>query len=94
MTERPEPPPADSIVRRLGRPHLTWVFVSPWLSGQGVATALLAATVNALIGMGFEELLTTFMIGNDASILWHWRNGFTLAPFPLSRRVLRREEVK
>jgi len=87
----PEPPPADCIARRLGRPHLTWVFVSPWQSGQGVGTALLAAAVNALVRMGFQELLTTFMIGNDASILWHWRNGFRLLAHPGSMRRLREQ---
>ncbi|HEV3256542.1 MAG TPA: GNAT family N-acetyltransferase [Gemmataceae bacterium] len=86
----PQPPPADCIARRLGRPHLTWVFVSPGLSGQGVGTALLAAAVNALVGLGFKELLTTFMIGNDASMLWHWRNGFRLLTHPGSMRRLHR----
>ena len=82
----PEPPPADAVARRLGRPHLTWVFVSPWLSGQGLGSTLLAAAVHALDGMGFKELVSTFMIGNDASMLWHWRNGFRLLAHPGSMR--------
>ena len=83
-----EPPPADAIVCRLGRPHLTWVFVAPLLAGRGVGTALLAAAVNKLLALGFTELLTTFMVGNDASMLWHWRNGFRLLAYPGSRRRL------
>src|SRR5262249_25723936 len=35
-----EPPPDDCVERRLGRPHLTWIFVSPWSAGHGVGTAL------------------------------------------------------
>ena len=30
-----EPPPPDAIARRLGRPHLTWIFVVPMLAGKG-----------------------------------------------------------
>jgi GNAT superfamily N-acetyltransferase len=81
-----EPPPPNCIARRLGRPHLTWVFVSPTRAGWGTGTALLAAAVNSLLGLGFTELLTTFMIGNDSSMLWHWRNGFRLLAHPASPR--------
>lgn len=73
-----ESPPPQCIERRLGRPHLTWIFVSPWWAGQGVGTALLGTAANALLQLGFTQLLSTFMIGNDSSILWHWRNGFRL----------------
>ncbi len=82
-----EPPPPDCIERRLGRPHLTWIFVAHHLAGRGVGTALLAASVNALCNMGFPQLLTTFMVGNDSSMLWHWRNGFRLLSHPGSRRL-------
>lgn len=85
----PEEPPADAVTRRLGRPHLTWVFVSPHAANTGVATALLDASASALLRMGYTELLTTFMIGNDASLLWHWRCGFRLLPHPLSPRRAR-----
>jgi hypothetical protein len=84
-----DPPPADCIARRLGRPHLTWVFVSPWEARRGLGTELLAASVNALLALGFKQLLSTFMIGNDSSTLWHWRNGFRLLPYPGSLRRLR-----
>jgi GNAT superfamily N-acetyltransferase len=79
-------PPADVIVRRQGRPHLTWIFVAPLWAGHGVGTALLAASVGELRALGYAELASTFMIGNDASMLWHWRNGFRLLPSPGSRR--------
>jgi GNAT superfamily N-acetyltransferase len=81
-----DPPPPDCIARRLGRPHLTWIFVSPWRAGQGVGTALLARAVNALLKLGYAQLLTTFMVGNDSSMLWHWRNGFRLLAYPGSSR--------
>lgn len=84
-----EPPPADCIARRLGRPHMTWVFVSPWFAGHGVGTALLSATVRELRALGFTELLSTFMLGNDSSTLWHWRNGFRLLANPSSIRRFR-----
>jgi GNAT superfamily N-acetyltransferase len=84
-----ETPPPDCIERRLGRPHLTWVFISPREKGRGVGTALLAAAVQELLAMGFTQLLSTFMAGNDASILWHWRNGFQLLAHPGSYRHMR-----
>jgi GNAT superfamily N-acetyltransferase len=80
-----EPPP-DCVARRLGRPHLTWVFVHPARAGGGLGTFLLAAAVRELLTLGYRQLLSTFMIGNDASTLWHWRNGFRLLAYPGSRR--------
>ena len=85
-----EAPPADCIERRLGRPHLTWIFVSPTDRGFGTGTALLAASVHALLALGFTQLLSTFMAGNDQSILWHWRNGFQLLAHPGSVRLMRK----
>jgi GNAT superfamily N-acetyltransferase len=81
-----EPPPADCVERRLGRPHLTWIFTTPSHSGQGIGTALLAAAASALAALGFSELVSTFLAGNDSSMLWHWRNGFELLTHPASRR--------
>jgi hypothetical protein len=81
-----EPPPADAIERRLGCPHLTWVFVSPWESRQGLGTALLAASVRALLELGYPRLASTFLLGNDSSTLWHWRNGFRLQPMHSAMR--------
>ncbi len=85
-----EPPPDDCIVQRQGRPHLTWVFVSPLETGCGVGTALLTAAGNTLLDMGFRQLFTTFISGNDSSMLWHWRNGFQLLPYPGSRREIKK----
>jgi GNAT superfamily N-acetyltransferase len=81
-----EPPPADCVARGLGRPHLTWIFVEPPCAGRGVGTALLAAAAAALRGLGYRELASTFLLGNDSSMLWHWRSGFRLLSHPGSRR--------
>lgn len=89
-----EPPPADCVARRLGRPHLTWIFVSPRFAGNGVGSALLAAAVNVLVKLGYRQLLTTFLLGNDASTLWHWRHGFQLLSYPTSRRLMRKRMEK
>jgi GNAT superfamily N-acetyltransferase len=83
-------PPSDAVERRLGRPHLTWIFVAPLCVGQGVGTALLAAAVRELRALGFTELVSTFLLGNDSSMLWHWRNGFQLLTYPGSFRRWRR----
>jgi hypothetical protein len=85
-----EPPPDDCISQRQGRPHLTWVFVSPLETGCGVGTALLTAAGNTLLNMGFSQLFSTFISGNDSSMLWHWRNGFRLLPYPGSRREIKK----
>jgi GNAT superfamily N-acetyltransferase len=81
-----DPPPADAIARRLGRPHLTWIFVDPHTAGQGVGTTLLCAAAAELRGLGYEELVSTFVLGNHSSMLWHWRNGFRLLTYPGSPR--------
>lgn len=80
------PPAADAVERRLGRPHLTWVFVSPLRAAQGVGTALLSAATCELLSLGFTDLVSTFMLGNESSTLWHWRNGFRLLEHPGSLR--------
>jgi GNAT superfamily N-acetyltransferase len=82
-----EPPPADAVARRLGRPHLTWVFVLPTRTGRGLGSALLAFAARGLSELGYEELASTFMLGNDSSMLWHWRNGFRLLAYPGSGRL-------
>jgi hypothetical protein len=85
-----EPPPADCLARRLGRPHLTWVFVVPQEAACGTGSALLAESVRALRALGYREMASTFMVGNDTSTLWHWRNGFELQPYAWSKRRWRR----
>jgi GNAT superfamily N-acetyltransferase len=84
-----EPPPPDALARRIGRPHLTWIFVSPFFAGEGVGTLLLGAAVRELLALGYTQLASTFLIGNDSSMLWHWRCGFRLLPYPGSRRRVR-----
>jgi GNAT superfamily N-acetyltransferase len=86
-----EPPPPDCIARRLGQAHLTWIFVAPALAGQGVGAGLLRAAGRALLNMGYRELLSTFLLGNDSSMLWHWRMGFRLLSYPESRRHIQAE---
>lgn len=83
-----EPPPPDAVALRLGRPHLTWVFVGQWHAGHGVGTALLSAAARELLALGYHDLASTFMCGNDSSMLWHWRNGFQLVAHPSSWRLL------
>jgi GNAT superfamily N-acetyltransferase len=82
----PAPPPPDAVARGLGRPHLTWIFVHPLAEGQGVGTALLHAATRELLVLGYTQLASTFLLGNDSSTLWHWRNGFRLVASPGSRR--------
>jgi GNAT superfamily N-acetyltransferase len=83
----PEPPPPDAIARRLGRPHLTWIFVHPFAEGRGVGTALLHAVTRELLALGYNQLASTFLLGNESSMLWHWRNGFRLVASSGSRRL-------
>jgi GNAT superfamily N-acetyltransferase len=83
------PPPPDCVEQRQGRPHLTWIFVSPFHTGEGVGTTLLNAAVHGLLTLGFTQLASTFLAGNDSSMLWHWRNGFSLLEYPGSKRKRR-----
>lgn len=82
-----EPPPDDLLQRAIGRPHLTWIFVRPHDAGHGIGSALLAAAVGELLALGYREMASTFILGNDSTMLWHWRNGFRLVPHALSRRL-------
>ena len=81
-----EPPPPDWAQRLVGRPHLTWIFVDRWSREHGLGSSLLAAATGALRELGYRALASTFLVGNDASALWHWRNGFQLAGRPSSWR--------
>jgi Acetyltransferase (GNAT) family len=67
------------------RPHLTWIMVNPWHARAGLAGALLACIVPALRKLGFTELLSTFLVGNTRSMMWHWRRGFRLVQPSLPR---------
>ncbi len=72
--------PPDAVARRLGCPHLTWVFVNQWLSRRGIGTALLVGVLRAIKEMGYKQLASTFSLDNVRSAMWHWRNGFQLLP--------------
>ena len=80
-----EPPP-EGCAGGIGRPHVTWIFVSPWHVGRGIGTALLTAAAAVLGTLGYRRLASTFLLGNESSMLWHWRNGFELQTYPASRR--------
>jgi GNAT superfamily N-acetyltransferase len=84
-------PPANLWEKGKGQPHLTWIFVRWWDQGVGVGTQLLQQSVRVLKKRGYKTLWTTFLIGNESSLLWHWRNGFELCPHILSKRRMRRE---
>jgi hypothetical protein len=89
-----DPPPPDAVAHRSGRPHLTWVFVSPWFARHGVGTALLDEAVRALMRLGYSELASTFLLGNESSTLWHWRAGFRCLPYFGSMRVIREQVAR
>ena len=84
-------PPDKAIEHAAGMPHLTWIFVGPSYSRQGVGMALLDVAVPALLRLGYTNLASTFLLGNESSTLWHWRAGFKLLEQPWSMRTLRRE---
>ena len=83
------PPPPECVVKRLGHAHLTWIFVGPWHAGYGVGSALLARASQSLVELGYTGLVSSFILGNDSSMLWHWRNGFELLAYSGSRRKFR-----
>jgi len=89
-----DPPPSDLWEKGEGQPHLTWIFVQHFEQGDGIGTQLLQRAVRALKKQGYATLWTTFMIGNDSSMRWHWRNGFELLPNGLSKRRLRMRVMK
>jgi len=76
----------DLAAQQGGRAHLTWIFAAPFFAGGGTGTALLAAARAVLCHRGYTQLFSTFLLGNHSSMLWHWRSGFELLPYPFSRR--------
>jgi hypothetical protein len=44
-----------------------------------------------LLRLGHKELASTFLVGNEASMLWHWRAEFKLPEQPWSTRASRKE---
>ena len=70
-------------------PHLTWIFVDPWWARNGVGIALLAAVIQAVLTLGYRRLGSSFLLGNEASTLWHWRCGFRLISYMGAYRLRR-----
>jgi ribosomal protein S18 acetylase RimI-like enzyme len=83
------PPPSNCVEERLGHAHITWIFVHPLFSGYGIGSALLAHTSRSLLEMGYTQVISSFILGNESSMLWHWRNGFELLPYSGSKRRFR-----
>lgn len=79
-------PARGAHAERRDRPHLTWVMVHPLRFGQGLGSKLLTCAAAALRGLGYLDLASTFLVGNERSARWHWRNGFRLLPDPWSLR--------
>ena len=77
--------PASTSLRRRHAGTFGMAVHDDWQS-KGVGTALLGAAAGALRDMGFAALLSTFLVGNDSSMLWHWRAGFRLLTYPGSPR--------
>jgi GNAT superfamily N-acetyltransferase len=82
----PGPGDASADDDALTSAHVTWVFVAPLHCGRGIGTLMLSAAVQQLRRGGFARLYTTFLAGNESSMLWHWRNGFRLLPYRGSLR--------
>lgn len=57
-------------------PAASHVGVRRCVSRRAGDRALLAASTRALRGLGFRELVRTFLVGNAEATLWHWRCGF------------------
>ncbi|TWT59042.1 hypothetical protein KOR42_24310 [Thalassoglobus neptunius] len=70
--------PSDAAETNWGFPHLTWIFVASKRQRLGLSSCLLDATVSRLKDRGDRTLLSTFLLGNDQSLLWHWKMGFQL----------------
>lgn len=77
--------PSNAVEMGWGFPHLTWIFVDPRFSRNGLGQALLLKTAESLQHLGYTTLFSTFLLGNDASLLWHWKMGFKLLSHVSSR---------
>lgn len=80
------PSPKDPIRSRWGHAHLTWVFVSPRWRRRGLGEFLLRKSLSQLDDLRYEKLFSTFMLGDHASMLWHWKQKFQLLPSISSAR--------
>ena len=65
------------------------IFVAPGVQRQGIATQLLVSSTKTLTDHGIAELRSQCNLGNEASMAWHTRCGFTEIPshFPAGHRA-------
>ena len=45
--------------------------------------------IRSLLELGYTELISSFILGNTSSMLWHWRSGFELLPYMGSLQAFR-----
>jgi GNAT superfamily N-acetyltransferase len=64
------------ILTKEQKPHLRLLYVRPQFQRKGMATAMVAWGINALIESNFQALFSTYHICNEESRLWHHRFGF------------------
>jgi L-amino acid N-acyltransferase YncA len=75
-------------------PHLTWIFITPMLQRHGIGSLLLSQVLEALRAGGHPRLSSTFLLGNDASAMWHWRHGFQLAGYMMSPHAMKKQRER
>jgi hypothetical protein len=75
-------PPSDAVQSRWGQPHLTWIFLPQSHQRKQLGTVLLSAAASGIRQAGYSHLLSTFLVGDHVSMLWHWKNRFELIPGP------------
>jgi len=80
--------PNNAIEDRWGQPHLTWIFVDPHHQRRNLGKVLLREATSRLRRLGYSQLVSTFLLGDHASTLWHWKMGFQLASHPGSPRKI------
>jgi len=72
---------AAVLVRSIRRvPLIEPIMVHPAHQRRGLATALLAAALDALNASGAETVYSRCHLGNAASLVWHEKNGFQEIP--------------
>lgn len=72
---------AALIKERVDRPPLLdCLFVRPAYFRQGLATAVVSSAVNQLLEAGANELRSSAMLANTASLCWHTDFGFEEVP--------------
>ncbi len=70
--------PVGAVKYGWGQPHLTWIFVDSQVAREGLGKVLLNNSAQQLCEFGYSTLVSTFLSGNQASTLWHWKMGFQL----------------